>query len=466
MEYLWKLCAIEIANAIRDKQTSCEEVIHAHLDRITEVNGVLNAITVTLGTDALIEAKVADKAIANGEEVGLLHGVPITVKENIDVAGSPTTYGVVNHKDLLPSQDAPIIRHLKSEGAIVIGRTNMPDYGMRWHTDNDLHGPTANPWNPAITPGGSSGGEAAAISTGMSPLGVGNDMGGSIRQPAIACGIAGLKPSTGRVSRVSSTTFDSSPSFYEQIACVNGPMARRICDLRLALQVMGRPDTNDSVWTSAMPPPVPGVNRVGVIRDPSEEGVDAAVANALQQAIDALTEAGYTVQEIDAPMLHEAEDVIQRLSETEISQYYTNILPIISRDAATVLKNVIGEGEPDAALYSKAIVNRHRIAEHWAELMIQFPLIVGPVSTRETFAVGYDVSTPDAIPRLIRGYRLTELCNLLGLPSVAVPTCVTGGIPQGVQVIGRRFDEDRCFDAAEAIEARCSLTTPIDPQTE
>lgn len=462
---LWRWSAVKLGNAIRERSLSSREVVQAHLDRIGAVNDAVNAITVVFAKDALAAADAADVSIASREAVGPLHGVPITVKENIDVIGSATTMGIVSLKDTVPEQDAPIVRHLKDAGAIIIGRTNMPDFGMRWHTDNALHGATLNPWDPSRTPGGSSGGEAAAIATGMSPLGIGNDMGGSTRQPAINCGIAGLRPSTGRVSRTMSSIFDDPPMFYEQIACVNGPMARHVGDLRLALDVMGQPDLADPMWTPGSTPPLSNGNdlRVGLVREVSGDGIAPAVADALDQATAHLRQAGYKVEEIEPPLIAEADDTIQRLSETEIAKYLDSALPLISDDAGNILKAVIGDGKPDAANYRDAIAGRHGIAAAWRRLMENFPLILGPVSTMEAFKVGYDIGGPEAMRRLIRSLRLTELCNLLGLPSVALPVSLAGGLPQGVQIIGRRFDEDRCFDAAEAIERAVRLTTPIDP---
>ncbi len=462
---LWRWSAAKLANAVREKTVSSREVVQAHLERIEAINSAVNAITIVFADDALAAAEAADTSIASRDAVGPLHGVPITVKENIDVSGSATTQGVVSLKNSIPEQDAPIVRHLKNAGAIVIGRTNMPDFGLRWHTDNNLHGPTLNPWDSSRTPGGSSGGEAAAIATGMSPLGIGNDMGGSTRQPAINCGIAGLRPSTGRVSRMMSAIFDDPPMFYDQIACVNGPMARHVDDLRLALEVMGQRDPADPIWTPASAPPVSmAANlRVGLVRDPSGDGVASAVAEALNVAAAILRQAGYEVEEIEPPLLEEADDTIQRLAETEIARYLDDILPMISDDAGKILRAVVGEGKPDATKYRDAIAERHRIAATWSRLMERFPLMLGPVSTMEAFCVGYDTGGFEAMRRLIRSFRLTELCNLLGLPSIAVPVSVESGLPQGVQIIGRRFDEDRCFDAAGAIERAVRLPTPIDP---
>ncbi|SLN13980.1 Glutamyl-tRNA(Gln) amidotransferase subunit A [Roseovarius albus] len=457
----WRWSATQLTTALRIREISVQEVVQAHLDRIDAVNGKVNAITLTLAEQALDAAKAADNT---ARDLPALHGLPITVKENIDVLGTPTTNGLVSRKDLYPTKDAPIIRHLKQAGAIIVGRTNMPDFGMRWHTDNDLHGPTLNPWNGKRTPGGSSGGEAAAIATGMSPLGIGNDMGGSTRQPAVNCGIAGLRPTTGRVSWVTSTIYDYSPTYYDQIAAVNGPMARSVRDLRLALGILSQSDPSDPLWVPASTPPAPqnGANRVGLVRDPSGEGIAPGVAKALTDAANLLTQAGYMVEDIEAPLMEEADRTIQQFYETETTGL-ADMLALFSQDAKTVLLSALGDGKPNAVTYRNAIAERHRIAVEWSVLMDRYPLILGPVSTLEPFEVGYDISSPNAMQCLIRSFRLTELCNLLGLPSVALPAALMNGLPQGVQIIGRRFDEDRCFTAAQAIEEGLALPIPIDP---
>ena len=198
---LWRQTATTLARMIRAKEVSAREVVESHLARIDAVNSQVNAITVVLADSALELAATADEATAAGEDLGPLHGVPMTIKENVDLAGSPTTSGVPALAEAVPLKDAPSIGHLKNAGAIPIGRTNLPDLGLRWHTDNDLRGATRNPWDASRTPGGSSGGEAAALATGMTPLGLGNDYGGSLRWPSQCCGTVALKPTPGRIPR-------------------------------------------------------------------------------------------------------------------------------------------------------------------------------------------------------------------------------------------------------------------------
>src|SRR5579859_6673750 len=196
---LWRRGAVELAAMIRDREVSSREVVQAHLDRIEMVNPHLNAIVRLLPDQALAAADAADRAVADGSRLGPLHGVPFTVKENIDLAGTPTTQAVPALAEAVAPVDAPHVERLRAAGAIPLGRTNLPDFGMRVHTDSALHGLTRNPWDATRTAGGSSGGEAAALAAGMSPLGLGNDIGGSLRNPANACGIASIRPTLGRV---------------------------------------------------------------------------------------------------------------------------------------------------------------------------------------------------------------------------------------------------------------------------
>ncbi len=199
MTELWELGAVELAAAIRNREVTSREVVEAHLARIDAVNPALNAIVRRLDDEARMSADAADARVAAGDRLGALHGVPFTVKENIDVAGTPTTQAVVALAEAVAATDAPVVERLRAAGAIPIGRTNLPDLGLRLHTDSALHGLTRNPWNAAVTAGGSSGGEASALASGMSPLGLGNDIGGSLRNPAHCCGIAAIKPTAGIV---------------------------------------------------------------------------------------------------------------------------------------------------------------------------------------------------------------------------------------------------------------------------
>jgi len=196
---LWCMSALELAAAIRSRQVSSREVVEAHLQRIEQVNPAINAVTVVLTEEAMQAAEAADEAAVHGAELRRLHGVPFTIKANIDLAGTPTTAGLKALAAAYPAEDAPAVARMRAAGAIPLGRTNCPTLAVRWHTDSELWGPIVNPWDSAVTPGASSGGEAAALATGMSPIGLGNDGLGSLRWPAQCCGVSTLKPTLGRI---------------------------------------------------------------------------------------------------------------------------------------------------------------------------------------------------------------------------------------------------------------------------
>src|SRR3954463_12928662 len=237
---IWELSAARQAAAIRAHELSSREVVTAHLERIEAVNPSINALRVVLAEQALAAADAADAR----EPTGALHGVPISVKENIDVAGTATTWGVSALAGAIAPLDAPVVTNLRRAGAIVLGRGNMADFALRWHTESGLPGATINPRDPSLTPGGSSGGEAAALATGMIGLGVGNDLGGSLRFPSQCCGTVALRPSHGRIPDAGLIPTSENPLSI-QLFNVQGPMARTIEDLRIAFEVMSAPSPRD-----------------------------------------------------------------------------------------------------------------------------------------------------------------------------------------------------------------------------
>ena len=464
---LWKSSAADLASAIRGRVVSAREVVQAHLDRIAAVNDAVHAITVVLADRALAEADQADAALARGDDVGPLHGVPMTVKENLDLAGSATTQGVVAMKDAVPSIDAPHVSQLRRAGAIPIGRTNLPDFGLRWHTDNALHGPTRNPWDPRRTPGGSSGGDAVALATGMTPLGNGNDYGGSLRIPSQFCGTAALRPTLGRVAQASALA-PAEPGFTVQLFQVQGPMARHVGDLRLALAAMSGRDPRDPWWTPApLESPAPGaaLPRVAVVTDPAGFGVHEDVASGVRQAARALADAGYSIEEVEPPVVREAAELWTAIVFAELTATVLPLLrPLLSKGALTFMELSLPQAtEIDRAGFMANLAARQGIARQWTEFHARTPLVLGPVSTHPAFPVGRDLESAEAVADLARSFALVTTVNLLGLPAVAVPVGVVDGLPQGVQIIGDRYREDLCLDAADAIETRLGVVTPIDP---
>lgn len=462
---LWRSGAADLAEAIRTKQVKSREVVEAHLARIREVNPGLNAVTVILEDSALAAADAADAATAAGKPLGPLHGVPMTVKENIDLAGSATTQGIVAMAEAVPPLDAPHAGQLRAAGAIPIGRTNLPDFGMRWHTDNALRGATRNPWDASRTPGGSSGGEAVALATGMTPLGLGNDYGGSLRWPSQCNGTAALRPTLGRVPSASSIPPEDSPETL-QLFAVQGPMARHVRDLRLAFENMCAPDARDP-WYTPAPLRGPGVpKRVACCADPGGLGVDPAVAEGVARAAAALRDAGYEVDDVELPVVELARDTWTDLVMAELRIGLKPVLDqVAGRDALVFLENAFQVRPPlDYAGYMVGFAARHGVARAWSAFHARYPLVLGPVATIQPFAVGKDLSGPEGVREILNGLRLVVLANLLGLPVAVVPVGVSAGLPQGVQLIGDRYREDLCLDAAQAIEERLGVVTPIDPR--
>lgn len=464
---LWRLGASDLAHLIRSREVSSTEVVTAHLDRIAAVNPAVNAVTVTLADTALAAAEQADRALASGTPVGPLHGVPMTVKENIDLRGSATTQGIVAMAEAMPSLDSPQVAQLKAAGAIPLARTNLPDFGLRWHSDNALRGATRNPWDASLTPGGSSGGEAAALATGMTPLGMGNDYGGSLRWPSQCCGTAALKPTFGRIPQASSLA-PQEATITLQLFAVQGPMARHARDLRLAFENMSGGDSRDPWW---VPAPLRGpdvVKRVALAVNPGGEGVDPDIAAGVGRAADALRDAGWTVEEAEPPSVNEARDMWGGLVRYEVEAGFIPILQEIGGADANRFLEIGTAGMPklDAGGYLRALAERERLAREWAQFSERYPITLGPVNTMQPFPVGFDLEGPDEIQQLLRGLRLVVTANLLGLPVAVVPVGMgaASGLPQGVQLFGARYREDLCLDAAEAIEERLGVVTPIDPR--
>src|SRR5215470_6014315 len=285
MSEIWQLLATELAQRIARKQLSSAEVVDAHLARIEAVNPALNAVVHVLADEAQSAAALADRRLASGEKLGPLHGVPFTVKENIDMAGLPTTWGVPGLAQAVVPADAPVVERMRAAGAIPIGRTNLPDMALRVHTVSSLHGLTRNPWHPGRTAGGSSGGEASALASGMSPIGLGNDLGGSLRNPANACDVASIRPSAGRVPDAGFVPTQEH-LLAVQLMNVQGPMARRVADVRLGLCVLMGAHPRDP-WSIDAPfegPALRGPVRVAVTAAPPGGSTHPKVAAVVRRA--------------------------------------------------------------------------------------------------------------------------------------------------------------------------------------
>ncbi len=449
----WSMTATQLAAAIRTGQLSARAAVASALARIEAVNPVINALPAVLAEEAMAAAAAADEAQARGARLGPMHGVPITIKVNVDQKDHATTNGIVALRDNIAQEDAPVVANLRAAGAIVVGRSNTPAFSYRWFTDNDLHGRTLNPWNRGVTPGGSSGGAAAATATGMGAVGHGNDIGGSVRYPAYACGIAGLRPTVGRIPAHNSTMADDR-ALTSQMMSVQGPLARSIADIRLAFTAMARPDPRDPI---SLPvafefplPPTP--IKVALFRD---SRADSQVSGALDRAARALSQAGYAVEEAAPPCFDEAHRVwlsfiandmrrsmlaaIETYGDAAIkasARHFTGSVPEMSRDECLAM-----------------LARRYTIAREWSLFLARYPILLMPVSWRRPVPVDMDVKGAALGAELIAAQSPLLPIALLGLPGLAVPTGLAEGLPSGVQLVADRFREDLLLRAGEAIEA-------------
>jgi amidase len=340
----------------------------------------------------------------------------------------------------------------------------MPDLGLRWHTDSSLHGVTRNPWSAGHTPGGSSGGEAAAIATGMSPLGLGTDVGGSVRWPSQCCGTTAIRPTQGLVPHYDSTIPLEVPLAF-RLFLTNGPMARHVADLALALAVLAGADPRDPWSVSPAGADLDGPLRIAVTTDPAGLGCDPIIAAGVRRAADLLVAEGCRVEAVEPPVVSEAHEIWGTLLGAEIR---TIVLPfarsLLAADALTVIEHLMGEFPVvDLAGYMEALARRTGVAREWALFLDRYDVVLGPVGCLPPFRPGDDL-TPEGMASIIGSMRLVTTCNLLGLPAAVVPVGTAGGLPQAVQLIATRYREDRCLAAAGIIERRAGTITPMDPR--
>ena len=463
---LWRWSATDLANAIAVGQISSREAAQSSLDRIAKVNPALNAVVEVLSDEALSAADQADAAVRTGARLGPLHGVPVTTKVNVDQRGHATTNGVVEFRNVIATEDSPVVANLRKAGAVLVGRTNTPAFSHRWFSDNDLHGATHNPWSKALTPGGSSGGAASAVAAGMGAIAHGNDFGGSIRYPAYACGVAGLRPTPGRIPAFNPSASGDRP-ITAQLMSVQGPLARSVADVRLALSAMAQGDARDANW---MPVPLTGPalpRPTGVAIAPSPFGDEAPeVVAAVKAAGNWLAEAGFAVEEIVPPRISEAQDLWHRLV---INEERRVLAPMIrkfgdARSRYNLDCHIAYAPELDGDAVLACFEQRLSIMRAWQLFQEKYPVMILPVSAHLPFRFGQDQEGAEVVRALIDAQRSLLAVPALGFPALAVPTSVAGGTPVGVQVVAGRFREDVCFAAAEVIEARASIFTPIDPR--
>jgi amidase len=446
----------EITHEIRSKNSCPTEIVELHLKRIEAQQPKLNAFVHLDAEGARQHTRAAENSVTRGEPLGPLHGVPLTIKSCIDVAGWPCPAGSLLRRDYVPRQDAPLVTRLKAAGAILLGNTNTPEFLMAYETDNRLTGKTSNPWNLAYSAGGSSGGEAAAIAAGCSAGGVGSDGGGSIRVPAHFCGICGLKPTPGRVPATGH--FPPGAGAFSWIGVV-GPMARTIADVRSLFEVMAGPDAGD-----ALSAPVPlrtyrasdlrGM-RIGILESDAFGGATAEPRAAVERAARSLAERGFAVQPFRLNGLDRALElwwfffgkVIGNLLRQSVAGHEDQISPMLreylsyatSGDAITLHQ------------FTKACAERDLLRAEILRQMQNTPILLSPVSTGPAFRHGLGSYLPGTGYRDTMGF--SQWLNLTGFPGASVPVTLSNeGLPIGVQVIGRPFEDELVLAVAEAIE--------------
>lgn len=465
MTDLWRLSAAEIADKVRRREVSARDVAVDAIARLAAVNPAINAVVQHHGADALEQADQVDRAIATGRDPGVLAGVPVTTKVNVDQAGYATTNGVSLQADLLAMTNSPVVDSLQRAGAVVIGRTNTPAFSYRWFTDNRYHGRTFNPQNRSLTPGGSSGGAAAAVASGIGAIGHGTDIAGSIRYPAYACGVHGLRPSLGRVAAFNGTARSDRP-IGQQMMAVSGPIARTIADLKLAFRAMAVADWRDPWW---VPVPFDGPvveRRVALCIRPNGLAVSAAVERALRDAAARLTDAGWAVDEIDDTAPLEAAAKVQvrlwlgdRLTDQlGLAEREGDIgaLTCLRGQAATEIRSEIELGD--------LLKQRVTLMRDWNEFFNGYPLLLLPVSAETAFPADLDLQGDEAYARVWRAQLPQIAPPLMGLPGLAVTTGrLEGNVPVGVQLLANRYREDLLLAAGADIEARGPRIEAVDP---
>ena len=463
MSELWRKSAVELSRLVRAKELSAAEVVESALERLAAVNPAINAVVTEMPEEARAAAARIDAALTRGDDPGVLAGVPVTVKVNADQAGHVTSNGLRIQRDLVAETDNPVVANLRKAGAIIVGRTNTPAFSLRWFTRNGLHGHTRNPRNPARTPGGSSGGAAAAVAAGIGTIGHGTDIAGSIRYPAYACGVHGLRPSLGRVPAMNFT----GPDRYigPQLMAVSGPIARTVGDLRLGLAAMAQSDVRDPWW---MPVPLDmpvGEQRAALCVAPEGLAVSTEVEAALRDAAARLRDAGWQLDEVDCPPLREP---TRRQLELWLADYRRGADKAVRREADPDASFVYEQLQaacpaPDLDDLMDTLQRRATLCREWSLFLEHYPVLLCPVSAELPFPDLLDVESPDAFRRVLEA-QLTQIgLPFMGLPGLVVSTRETGDTTVGVQLVAGRYREETLLRAGEAIERAGTPPSPVDP---
>ncbi len=455
---LWQWSATEIASATHEGTVSASEVTEAALARMEAANPELNAVVERLDDAARTQAAELD---ASQAPKGPLHGVPVTIKINVDQKGHATSNGVVAFKELIAPDDAPVVRNLKAAGAVIIGRTNTPEFSFRADTDNPLFGRTYNPWGRHLSAGGSSGGAGSAVMAGIGALAHGNDIGGSLRFPASANGAVTVKPGLGRVPAWNPSQH-AERGLLAQSMSVQGLITRNAADLHTSMPALIAPDARDPFhaplpWRGA---PMDGPIRVAVTRDDFGFGLHPEVATALDKAASALSDAGYAVEEVEPPLARETGEVGYRTLLGEVKALLgKDIRRFGSEQLNAIFDTYYTEFPPYEGVEElEMLAQRSHYARQWSLFMQDYPLVLTPFLLTPFFTAGRDAEGLEGAREALGRSHWSFIMNFTGLPAGNMPTHVAdlplGPQPIGIQIAGQRWREDLIVDAMMAIETR------------
>jgi Asp-tRNA(Asn)/Glu-tRNA(Gln) amidotransferase A subunit family amidase len=462
MSDLTFLCAVAMAEQIREKKISPVELVEAHLAKIERLNPTLNAFVQVDAERAREQALAAEAAVMTGKTLGLLHGVPVSIKSSIQVAGLRCEAGTRLRAGQVATEDAPLVARLKNAGAIVLGVTNAPELLMAWETDNFLHGRTNSPWDLARTPGGSSGGEAAAIASGISAGGVGSDGGGSIRVPAHFSGICGLKPTPGRIPSTGHIPESGGP--FAVIGVV-GPMARTVADLQALLEVMQGPDDGDSfaapvLLRRAAHDEIKNL-RIGYFEDDGRTPVTPETRAAVRTAAESLCSAGFQVEAFRPEGLEEARQLWWKFFVTTGGMLIRPMFKDREHDLSPILRQFLEWSGAEPPLTGDEVLNmwirRDQLRGRFLAQMKRYPILLCPAAAIPAFRHGERSWQIDGrTVNYLDAWSYTEFFNLLGNPAAVVPVSHSfEGLPIGVQIVGRPWEEEQVLAVAQELEKAC-----------
>jgi len=451
--------ATELASEIRHKSVSPVEVARAHLDRIERLNPKLNAFVDCKPEIVLEQAKQAEAAVMSGASLGPLHGVPLSIKASIDVMGHRCEAGTKLRAGYIAEHDAPLVSRLRAAGAVILGVTNAPELLMAWETDNLLYGRTNNPWDLTRTPGGSSGGESAAIAAGLSAGGVGSDGGGSIREPAHFTGICGLKPTPGRIA--STGHFPKSGGPFALLGVV-GPMARTAADLQLLFAAMAGPDDGDPcsapVALRDITEQTLRSEALAVFEDDGRTPVTPETRKAVKKAAALLSDAGFRVERFRPDGLEEARQLWWKFFGVAGGMILGPMLRGHESELSPILRQFSGWAatEPphtgDSLL--SAWLGRDEVRERILRQMQKYPILLCPVAAIPAFRHGErEWQVEGKTVKYLDAWSYCEWFNLLGFPAAVVPMGISGeGLPIAIQIVGRPWEEERVLAVAAILE--------------